>query len=46
MPDAHCLGPLLDRSRAGDSEAFNLLLGKLRPYVQLLVRARLGLKPH
>jgi RNA polymerase sigma-70 factor (ECF subfamily) len=36
------LGPLLDRSRAADAEAFNELLARLRPYVRLLVHRRLG----
>jgi RNA polymerase sigma-70 factor (ECF subfamily) len=42
MNDAHQLGPLLDRCRAGDRAALELLLAKLRPYVGLLVRPRLG----
>jgi RNA polymerase sigma-70 factor (ECF subfamily) len=42
MNDAHQLGPLLDRCRAGDQGALNALLEKLRPYVRLLVRPRLG----
>src|SRR5438105_224064 len=40
--DAHRLGPLLEQSRAGDAGAWNTLLGKLRPYLQALVRSWLG----
>ena len=42
MNDAHQLGPLLVRCRAGDPAALDGLLGKLRPYLRLLVRSRLG----
>ena len=45
QPDAQQLGPLLARSRAGDTEALNPGapgLGKLRPYLHVLVRSRLG----
>jgi RNA polymerase sigma-70 factor (ECF subfamily) len=42
MHDAFQLGPLLDRCRAGDRAALDELLGRLRPYVRLLVRPRLG----
>src|SRR5947209_3763628 len=42
MNDAHQLGPLLDRCRVGDEVALDTLLEKLRPYVRLLVRPRLG----
>jgi DNA-directed RNA polymerase specialized sigma24 family protein len=42
MDDAHQLGPLLERGRAGERAALDTLLGKLRPYVRLLIRPRLG----
>jgi RNA polymerase sigma-70 factor (ECF subfamily) len=42
MDDNHQLGPLLDRCRAGDPDALEALLDRLRPYVRLLVRPRLG----
>lgn len=42
MNDAHQLGPLLARCRAGDQAALNDLLARLRPYVRLLVRPGLG----
>jgi RNA polymerase sigma-70 factor (ECF subfamily) len=42
MNDTHQLRPLLERCRDGDPEALNALLGKLRPYLRLLVRSRLG----
>jgi RNA polymerase sigma-70 factor (ECF subfamily) len=42
MNDVHQLGPLLERCRAGDGAALNALLEKIRPYVRLLVRPRLG----
>ncbi len=41
--DAHQLAPLLQQSRAGDAGALNALLGRLRPYLQALVRSWLGL---
>jgi RNA polymerase sigma-70 factor (ECF subfamily) len=44
MNDTQQLGPLLSRSQAGDAAAWEALLGKLRSYVRLLVRTRLG--PH
>jgi RNA polymerase sigma-70 factor (ECF subfamily) len=44
MNDTQQLGPLLSRSQAGDAAAWEALLAKLRPYVRLLVRTRLG--PH
>lgn len=40
--DPHRLGPLFEQSRAGDAGAWNTLLGKLRPYLQTLVRSWLG----
>lgn len=40
--DPHRLGPLFEQSRAGDAGAWNTLLGKLRPYLQALVRSWLG----
>lgn len=40
--DPHGLRPLLDRSRLGNGDALNALLGKLRPYLHVLVRSRLG----
>ena len=40
--DAHQLGPLLDRSRAGDPDARGALLEKLRPYLKALIRSWLG----
>jgi RNA polymerase sigma-70 factor (ECF subfamily) len=42
MNDTHQLGALLERCRTGDPEALNALLGKLRPYLRLLVRSQLG----
>jgi RNA polymerase sigma-70 factor (ECF subfamily) len=42
MHDAHQLAPLLLRCRAGDAVALNGLLQKLRPYVRLLLRSRIG----
>lgn len=44
MPDcdAHHLGPLLDRSRAGEAEARDALLARLRPYLKALIRSWLG----
>jgi RNA polymerase sigma-70 factor (ECF subfamily) len=42
MHDAHSLAPLLERSRAGDADALNRLLDRLRPYVRLLARPLLG----
>ena len=41
-PDRHQLGPLLDRVVAGDREALNDLLTRLRPYLHSLVRKTLG----
>jgi RNA polymerase sigma-70 factor (ECF subfamily) len=40
--DAYDLAPLLEQSRTGDGPALNALLGKLRPYLQALVRSWLG----
>lgn len=40
--DLHGLDPLWERSRAGDERAWNTLLGRLRPYLQALVRSWLG----
>jgi RNA polymerase sigma-70 factor, ECF subfamily len=45
MHDAHQLGPLLVRCRAGDAVALDALLGKLRPYLRLLIQLRLGRDP-
>ena len=42
MHDAHQLAPLLLRCRAGEAAALNGLLQKLRPYVRLLLRSRIG----
>ncbi len=43
MPnDPHDLGPLLDRARAGDAAAWNDLLGRLRPYICVLIRRQLN----
>jgi RNA polymerase sigma-70 factor (ECF subfamily) len=44
MDDTQQLGLLLSRSQAGDATAREALLAKLRPYIRLLVRTRLG--PH
>jgi len=41
MNDAHQLAPFLRQSRQGDAKALDGLLQKLRPYVRLLLRARL-----
>jgi RNA polymerase sigma factor (sigma-70 family) len=40
--DRHSLKPLLERSRAGEPEAQNALLGKLRPFLKALIRSWLG----
>src|SRR4051794_8111448 len=40
--DSHDLAPLLEQSRTGDALALNALLGRLRPYLQALVRSWLG----
>src|SRR5262249_60009383 len=40
--DAHQLGPLLERSRQGEAQARNALLGRLRPYLRVLIRTWLG----
>jgi RNA polymerase sigma-70 factor (ECF subfamily) len=40
--DPHQLSPLLERSVAGDAEALNDLLGRLRPYLHALVRRKVG----
>jgi RNA polymerase sigma-70 factor (ECF subfamily) len=42
MHDAHQLAPLLRRCREGDAAALDGLLGKLRPYVRLLLRSRVA----
>jgi RNA polymerase sigma-70 factor (ECF subfamily) len=44
MPDSdvHDLKPLLEGAVAGDKQALDALLGKLRPYLHALVRSRLG----
>jgi RNA polymerase sigma-70 factor (ECF subfamily) len=42
MHDVRQLGPLLAQARAGDRAAFQQLLERLRPYLHLLVRPRLG----
>src|SRR5262245_29602174 len=41
-PDTHDLGPLLNRARTGDRVAWNDLLGRLRPYMRLLIRRQLS----
>jgi RNA polymerase sigma-70 factor (ECF subfamily) len=41
--DPHQLAPLLQQARAGDSATLNTLLGRVRPYLQALVRSWLGL---
>jgi RNA polymerase sigma-70 factor (ECF subfamily) len=41
-PDSHDLTPLLQGAISGDRIALDALLGKLRPYLHTLVRARLG----
>jgi RNA polymerase sigma-70 factor (ECF subfamily) len=38
MSDPHALGSLLERSRQGDRQAWNTLLGRLRPFVRALFR--------
>jgi RNA polymerase sigma-70 factor (ECF subfamily) len=40
--DPHQLGPLFERWRAGDGQAWNDLLGKLRPHLKALIRSWLG----
>jgi RNA polymerase sigma factor (sigma-70 family) len=40
--DLHQLNPLLERSVAGDAQALNDLLGRLRPYLHALVRRKAG----
>ncbi|MFO0846826.1 MAG: RNA polymerase sigma factor, partial [Gemmataceae bacterium] len=40
--DRHQLRPLLDRAAAGDRDALNDLLGRLRPYLHAVVRQTLG----
>jgi RNA polymerase sigma-70 factor (ECF subfamily) len=40
--DKYHLGPILERSVVGDSQAMNLLLTQLRPYLHDQIRARLG----
>src|SRR5262249_52384152 len=42
MSDANQLKPLLDRCLAGEPGALNALLERLRPYLRLVVRPRLG----
>jgi RNA polymerase sigma-70 factor (ECF subfamily) len=42
MQDVRQLGPLLAQARGGDRAALEQLLGRLRPYLHLLVRPRLG----
>jgi RNA polymerase sigma-70 factor, ECF subfamily len=41
-PDLYDLAPLLNRARAGDRAAWNDLLGRLRPYLRLLIRRQLS----
>jgi len=41
MSDNHDLGPLLNRILAGDRQALEALLAKIRPYLHLLVRQQL-----
>jgi RNA polymerase sigma-70 factor (ECF subfamily) len=40
--DPYQLAPLLQQSQTGDAQALNALLGRLRPYLQALVRSWLG----
>jgi RNA polymerase sigma-70 factor, ECF subfamily len=40
--DPSQLAPLLEQSRSGDAGALNTLLGRLRPYLQALVRSWWG----
>jgi len=40
--DAHHIRPLFDRWRTGDEQAWDDLLGKLRPYIKALIRSWLG----
>src|SRR6478609_8551911 len=43
MPhDRHQLGPLLLRSRAGDADARNSLLDRIRPFLKALIRSWIG----
>jgi RNA polymerase sigma-70 factor (ECF subfamily) len=42
MIDTQQLGPLFDRALRGDAAALDALLGKLRPWVRLLVRPRMS----
>ena len=44
MSDYHELGPLLNRLQAGDMQAVDALVAKIRPYLHLLVRQKL--EPH
>ena len=41
MSDNHELGPLLDRVLAGNDSALEALMGRIRPYLHLLVRQQL-----
>jgi len=41
MSDNYELGPLLSRVLAGDGQALEILLAKIRPYLHLLVRQQL-----
>ena len=40
--DTYQLASLLQQSRTGNTQAFNTLLGRLRPYLLALVRSWLG----
>src|SRR5262245_46582057 len=42
MSDRYQLGPLLERARKGERDALDALLERLRPYLRLLLRQRLG----
>src|SRR5262249_42982934 len=42
MSDRYQLGLLLERARGGDRDALDALLERLRPYLRLLLRPRLG----
>ncbi len=44
-PDSHELEPLLQRALAGDLQAREALLARLRPYFHVLVRKHLGIDP-
>ena len=43
--DPYGLSPILEEAIAGNRAALDALLGRLRPYLHALVRARLGSEP-